>query len=110
MNGKMFLNLFCQSVTSNRQDSRTDEHASFKSFIGVSTNSCAHIWNKLKHEQTRSLKPVHLLWALSFLKLYNVENVGCLLWKCDRKTYRKWIWIVIGRLAGLKQVRFKPKL
>jgi hypothetical protein len=47
-------------------------------------------------------KPVHLLWGLLFLHLYNSEPVNCTRVACDEKTFRKWAWFVVCALADLE--------
>jgi hypothetical protein len=45
--------------------------------------------------------PVHLLWALMFLKQYNKEEVNASMAGCDEKTFRLWSWLVIRVIADL---------
>ena len=40
------------------------------------------------------------MWALLFLTVYSKESVLCILAKTSKKTFRKWIWRVIPRIAG----------
>lgn len=45
----------------------------------------------------------HLLWALVFLKVYSTEEVHCRIvgWPSP-KTFRKWSWYFVGKIAELK--------
>jgi hypothetical protein len=43
-----------------------------------------------------SFEQKHLLWTLFFLKNYPTANVAARHFACDEKTYRLWIWRVIG--------------
>ena len=53
----------------------------------------------------RGVKPVHLLWALMFLKLYCSESVLCTLASegdaVDEKTLRKWVWLFLPAIADI---------
>jgi hypothetical protein len=51
-------------------------------------------------------KPRHLLWTLYFLKVYPREAPGCSAvggskGAIDPKTFRKWVWLFIERIAEL---------
>jgi hypothetical protein len=48
--------------------------------------------------------PIHLLWMLCFLKLYNSENAMASQCCCDEKTLRKWAWYMIEAVASLDVV------
>lgn len=41
---------------------------------------------------------MHLLWTLYFLKTYNTEDVSCAFLRCDRKTFRLWVWRILAVL------------
>lgn len=48
-------------------------------------------------------KPKHLLYAMHFMKCYSTENQSSSeLDRADEKTFRKWTWVFIEALAGLK--------
>ena len=51
----------------------------------------------------RSRKPVHLLWALMWMKGYATETENASRAKCCETTFRKWSWFYIERLANLDQ-------
>jgi len=47
----------------------------------------------------------HLLWGLSFLKLYNNQRVHApVICGADEKTFRKWVWIVLDALGEIDLV------
>jgi hypothetical protein len=77
----------------------------FKKIFGVNANICAKLWKLCVPLLPPSTRPVHLLWALYFLKQYSMEEVNAAFAKCDEKTFRKWCWIVIDTLATLDLVR-----
>jgi hypothetical protein len=71
----------------------------FTSLFGISANVCSVVWNLCDFPV--GTKPIHLLWAFLFLKIYATEPV--LLAIADgptRKTFRKWVWIVIAEVAA----------
>lgn len=81
--------------------------------FGISPQICSLCWKHIKCELPMDCKEVHLLWALLFLKCYNTENVNHSIpfhSDCDEKTFRKWVWIVIDRLAFMKVVSSKYNL
>ena len=45
--------------------------------------------------------PKHLLWALMFLKQYNTQSFTASIVDVDEKTYRKWVWKVIKKIADI---------
>ena len=72
----------------------------FATFFGVTPTVCFKMWQLMRIPQCTGILPVHLLWALMFFKIYGREAVLCSLAKTSTKTYRKWIWKVIPRMAG----------
>ena len=80
----------------------------FRSLFGVSSRVCAVLWEYLRRhgsfQRKKGSSPKHLLWALLFLKLYgNEETHASLVGGVDRKTYRKWVWIVLKDIRRLKK-------
>lgn len=45
-----------------------------------------------------SFQPIYLLWALFFLKVYPVAEVGAATWKISERTFRDRVWQVIIEL------------
>lgn len=78
----------------------------FNSFFGVSPLVCSEIWILLNKQYVPYMKPVHLFWASLFLKQYNTENVSSMICKCDEKTFRKWVWLIINELKLPQKVWF----
>lgn len=76
----------------------------YKSFFGVSPYVSAIVWRLIKDKLASDFNENHLLWALLFLKTYNVEHVNRSICKCDEKTYRSRVWRVIDELAFLNVV------
>ena len=75
----------------------------FNSFFGVNPIIVSVVWSMLIDNQmcSRSPNPVHLLWALLFLKLYDTTSNLAALARCDEKTFRKWSWFYIESIANL---------
>jgi len=78
----------------------------FAATFGCSTRVAAALWNRLdgKDLLPEDMLVKHLLWALSFLKLYNPESVQVPVCGADEKTYRKRVWIALEALAELDLV------
>ena len=54
---------------------------------------------------SRHIKPKHLLWALHFMKAHSPqygERIMAAVMKCDRKTFRKYVWPVMEHVAKLR--------
>ena len=80
--------------------------------IGVPTSVLMHVWNRCSDRIVRNAlhayilditelsqqKRIHLLWALHFLKRYEVIDVAHTRWGCSEKTYRTTVWEVLFEL------------
>ena len=82
-----------------------DKDMRFKACFGASAEIVADIWNRIKvHGPIASGgEPKHLLWALIHLKVYSTVETHCALvgWPCSR-TFAKWSWYFVERIAELK--------
>ena len=76
----------------------------FKALFGVSSEICAILWEELKVARLTNSKPVHLLWALLFLKNYATEDVNCEIASVDPKTFRKWVWVILKAMSNISLV------
>jgi len=77
----------------------------FASFFGTSPFICSLLWAYLEpcSNMPLGVQPVHLLWALMFLKVYATESVhAALAGGVDEKTFRKWSWIFVHGIADLE--------
>ena len=63
---------------------------------------CSKLWRLagtyvgLKKNGTR---PKHMLWALHFLKTYDIEVRIAKSYYVTRKTFRKWLWPTVREIA-----------
>ena len=82
------------------RDGRLGRNRDFKSLFGVSANICSVVWNLC--DFPRGTKPVHLLWAFLFMKVYGTEPVLIAIVNSgpNKKTFRKWAWNVIEEVAA----------
>jgi hypothetical protein len=79
----------------------------WKALFGCSPLICDMIWGTLEKQELVPPKkePVHLLWALHFLKTYGTEAVcACFLSK-TAKTFREHLWPLVEAIAALRVVR-----
>jgi len=78
----------------------------FSATFGCSPRVAAAVWNRLDKKDLlpEDMLVKHLLWALSFLKLYNPERAQAPVCGGDEKTYRKWVWIALEALVELDLV------
>lgn len=77
-----------------------------RSCFGVSVHMVCTIWRILTEQEKMpdNAEPKHLFWALGFLKTYATEHSLAVWFKCDEKTLRKWVWIMIDALSSLEIV------
>lgn len=78
----------------------------FRARFGVTPKVATIVWNRIECTVLRRCSQMHLLWGLLFLKTYGSEHVNCSITKGDEKTFRKWFWIIVERIATLHIVSF----
>ena len=75
----------------------------WRSLFGASPLVCSILWGHIDPPNNRALPPnaeiKHLMWALIFLRDYNVEENHSLLTGVDEKTHRKWQWLFVDEIA-----------
>ena len=78
----------------------------FRATFGTSSIVCCRIWKLLQLEKAslKNMTPNHLLWGLILLKLYSSETVHSGMTGVDEKTFRKWSYFAIKRVADLHEV------
>ena len=89
----------------NRKWNSKDKDVRFRSCFGAPSEVVADLWNRIKGEGEIESggHPKHLLWALIHLKVYSTAEIHCSIvgWP-SRKTFSKWAWYFIERIAELK--------
>lgn len=91
----------CLSSSSSRRIRRRR----FLSVFGISPYVVSLIWDMFENGSDfadTKIRPIHLLWTLYFLKVYDTETVCANACCCDEKTFRKWIWVCMEQLAELE--------
>lgn len=73
--------------------------------FGLKPKVCVFLWYHLEGLLPSGATPTYLLWALSFLKLYEVEEARSSRLQVDEKTSRKWIKIFVYAISNLNLVR-----
>ena len=102
------IELLAQEVLrwpTNRKWTSEDKDMRFKSIFGVSSRVTAKLWNRIMRscETDRTAEPKHLLWALAFLKNHSpCEILCCIVGWPNSKTFSKWAWYFVGKIAELK--------
>ena len=76
----------------------------FVAAFGVNVHVVSKIWDHMQcyienQPAVKKMKPHHLLWGLYFLKQYATSVLMAQYWGCSDKTFRKWIWLVVERMA-----------
>jgi len=59
----------------------------FLSCFGISPNVCSCLWMLVRPLLPDGATPLHLLWALFFLKVYGTEEHNASVAGCDEKTF-----------------------
>ena len=73
--------------------------------FGLKPNLLVLLWYSLEGLIPKTANLHHLLWALSFLKLYEVEEARASRFQIDEKTCRKWTKIMVDAMSQLNLVR-----
>jgi len=75
----------------------------WRKLFGASPVVCSCLWALIDPLNNRRLPSKaeikHLLWALVFMRDYDVEENHAVLTGADEKTYRKWQWSFINEIA-----------
>ena len=72
--------------------------------FGIRPKIIFFLWLSLEGLVPRRTTPNHLLWALSFLKLYEVEEARACRLHVDEKTCRKWTSTLVTAISKLNLV------
>jgi len=65
----------------------------------MAPSSVAVLWHRI--DLPSKAKPKHLLWALMHLKCYGTEFTMSSLLRIRRKTYRKWIGVMVDAIDAI---------
>src|SRR5690349_750786 len=69
----------------------------FSALYGVHFLTAAVLYTTVAINQP-NITVVHLLWTLHWLKHYPTVQDGAVRWKCDVKTYKKYVWYTLCSL------------
>ena len=81
----------------------TKKNEVFRGLFGVETTVCNIVWKHVAHCQ-KKIKPVHLIWALFFLRHYGCEKINAQIFNITEKTYQKWVWLIVELLLKIDVV------
>jgi hypothetical protein len=94
--------------------SKVSYNRKFHSWFGLSPKVAARLWNTLVLQQKlpRGGLVKHLLWTLSFLKLYESEQVYTTTFSVTGNTFRKWVWKFLSKIytIDLVSTSFSPQI
>lgn len=77
----------------------------FKRLFGIPPSVASSVWNQMARDVIPGTTPLHVLWAVFFLKTYCTEPVMEVFFGADRKTIRKHLWYMVTKIAALDMVR-----
>ena len=100
-----FLELGTDLKNRNVSSSNAINQRRFKAWYGIDWTVMSVVWNILRSIGwmkilKRSPNPEHLLWALSFFKLYKTEEEHAADVGKEPKTFRKWAWFYAEGIAA----------
>ena len=72
----------------------------FRALFGTNSHNCSRIWSLIEVDDDGA-RPVHLLWALMFLKVYAAEEVNATIAGVHEDTFRKWSWLFTKAIFNL---------
>ena len=102
---RLFLAQANRYVQTTFDRSISKKRTKFSSLFGVSAVVCAEVWNRIVSGIPRGARPIHLLWALFFLKSYSFETISSSFFGVTPKTFRKWCWVFVRAIADMEAVR-----
>ena len=77
----------------------------FHAHFGICKEITSILWLYLKSlDVPFTFEPMHLLWALYFIKVYSSIDVCSSYWKVSPPTYSLWIWRVLHVLSQMDTV------
>lgn len=79
----------------------------FKSLFGPTPLVCSKIWSQLSLSLISKPQPKHLLYALSFRKLYGTDTVFHMIFGTDEKTCRYWSRYFIEKISVINNVSYQ---
>ena len=85
-------------IATRNQDVVLDDRT-FMAFYGVSPVVMFDCWEHISFDKPKGCYPKHLLWTCFFVKLYLPEDVSAAVLNTSKNTFRKWVWIVLEKLA-----------
>ena len=73
----------------------------FESIFGAPPEIVLIIWRLIIDDLLKRASIFHLMMALCWLCTYKSENISAGRFNVTEKTYRKWSWIIIEKIANL---------
>jgi len=75
----------------------------YSAHFGATIHMTYLLWCMLdvENEGPHGATIMHLLWTLMFLKMYGTVDTLSTTAGVNCNTYRKWIWLLIPKIAGL---------
>ena len=87
-------------------------HKHFGDTFGASPVVVAILWEKITTMDLAPLNsmPIHLLWSLFFMKIYQTNKVMATFAGASVPTFTKWVWDFIFAIAKLRPFLVSQKL
>lgn len=87
-----FLLEACEMLQFPPNRTMVGDERGYRALFGVSPEGTADIWKLAYPHLKTGTRPKHLLWTLLLQKVHATEDVLCKIARCDRKSFRKWVW------------------
>ena len=95
---------FFQSIYSHLNDISLRK---FRSLTGVHFYTAAILYIYASSYDI-TISPIYIMWFLYWIKVYASEDACCLMWKCDNKTFCKYIHkVIIALFISLDTISFQ---
>ena len=87
-----------------RGSSANRRNRRFRSCFGTTPDTCADLWFLCYNHFRPTTRPVHLLWALMFMKNYDTEENNASRAGVHEDTFRDWVWHIIRIISNVNYV------
>ena len=112
-NNFLILGLTMQGMSHDEINGKSEKRQLelFSAHFGASPDICVLLWHEsTPHDPSGGkMRPVHLLWALYFLRCYPTEEQLEATVHRSPKTVRKWIWLALNRIQSLLPTKVSVK-
>lgn len=97
--------IYCNAST----NAHSKSERRFRALYGTSESICSNVWEHLRRNLVNNSKPLYLLFAFAFLKIYATESIFHTIFKVDEDTFRKWSRYFVKKISEIPNVSFEKQ-